>query len=147
RKYTEKAHHYKRHDHNLTVMHVFNLNALKFDQNQFEPNPDHENTLDVYYYITPLQQRTLRFEILAKTASIYNGSEANVTWTLRNAFRGAETLSINVFGGYETQTGGGVNLNSAYYRYGAEGTISWPRLLAPYDWTPTRRFIPRTYLR
>ena len=143
----EKGELYNRHDHNLTLSHLVNLNAFKFVKNNFEPNPDQENTLDVYYYLTPLQKRTLRFEILAKTASVYNGSEANVTCTLRNAFRGAETLSINVFGGYETQTGGGVNLNSAYYRYGAEGTISWPRLLAPYDWTPTRRFIPRTYLR
>lgn len=143
----EKGELYNRNDHNLTLSHLVNLNAFKFVKNNFEPSPDEENTLDVYYYLTPLQKKTLRFEILAKTASVYNGTEANATWTLRNAFRGAETLSINIFGGYETQTGGGVNLNSAYYRYGAEGTISWPRLLAPYDWAPSRRFIPRTYLR
>lgn len=143
----EKGELYNRNDHNLTLSHLVNLNMFKFVKNNFEPSPDQENTLDVYYYLTPLQKKTLRFEILAKTASVYNGTEANATWTLRNAFRGAETLSINVFGGYETQTGGGVNLNSAYYRYGAEGTISWPRLLAPYDWAPSRRFIPRTYLR
>lgn len=143
----EKGELYNRHDHNLTLSHLVNLNAFKFVKNNFEPSPDKENTLDVYYYLTPLQKKTLRFEILAKTASVYNGTEANATWTLRNAFRGAETLSINVFGGYETQTGGRVNLNSAYYRYGAEGTISWPRLLTPYKWAPTRRFIPRTYMR
>lgn len=138
---------YNRHDHNLTLSHLVNLNAFKFVKNNFEPSPGKANTLDVYYYLTPLQKRSLRFEILGKTASVYNGSEASATWTLRNAFKGAETVTINVFGGYETQTGGRVNLNSSYYLYGAEAGISWPRLLAPFDWTPTRRFIPRTYLK
>ncbi|WP_422801081.1 BamA/TamA family outer membrane protein [Sphingobacterium sp. Mn56C] len=138
---------YNRYDHNQTINHLVNLNTFKFVKNNFEPNPNDPNTLDVYYYLTPLPKKSLRFEILGKTATIYNGSEANVTWTLRNAFKGAETVSINVFGGYETQTGGNVNLNSAYYRYGTELSFNWPRLLSPYKWTPSKRFIPKTYLR
>jgi outer membrane protein assembly factor BamA len=143
----KKGDFYNRNYHNRTLSHLVNLNAFKFVKNNFEPNPDEENTLDVYYYLTPLQKKSLRFEILGKTASVYNGSEANATWTLRNAFRGAETVTVNVFGGYETQTGGQVNLNSAYYRYGAEVGISWPRLLTPFPWSTARRFIPRTYLK
>jgi len=143
----EKNQLYNRHDHNLTISHLVNLNAFKFVKNNFEPSSNEENALDVYYYLTPLPKKSLRFEILGKTASVYNGSEANVTWTLRNAFRGAETVTLNVFGGYETQTGGKVNLNSAYYRFGTELGISWPRILAPFDWSPSRRFIPRTYLK
>ncbi|NGM62977.1 BamA/TamA family outer membrane protein [Sphingobacterium sp. SGG-5] len=143
----EKDQLYNRHDHNLTISHLVNLNTFKFVKNNFEPNPNKENTLDVYYYLTPMPKKSLRFEILGKTATVYNGSEANVTWTLRNAFRGAETVTLNVFGGYETQTGGNVNLNSSYYRYGAELGISWPRILSPFDWAPSRRFIPKTYLK
>lgn len=143
----ERGELYNRHDHNQTINHLVNLNTFKFVKNNFENNPDSANTLDVYYYLTPLPKKSLRFEILAKTATVYNGSEANVTWTLRNAFKGAETVTLNVFGGYETQTGGKVNLNSAYYRYGAEVGITWPRLLSPYKWAPSRRFIPKTYLK
>ena len=143
----EKGELYNRYDHNQTINHLVNLNTFKFVKNNFENSPDSANTLDVYYYLTPLPKRSLRFEILAKTATVYNGSEANVTWSLRNAFKGAETVTLNVFGGYETQTGGKVNLNSAYYRYGAELGITWPRLLSPYKWAPSKRFIPKTYLK
>ena len=138
---------YNRYDHNQTISQLVNLNMFKFVKNNFEPNPDSSNVLDVYYYLTPMPKKTLRFEVLAKTAEVYNGTEANVTWSLRNAFKGAETLTLNLFGGYETQTGGKVNLNSSYYRYGGEATITWPRLLSPYKWTPSRRFIPHTYLK
>ncbi|WP_140938560.1 translocation and assembly module lipoprotein TamL [Sphingobacterium lumbrici] len=138
---------YNRWNHNQTINHLVNLNTFKFVKNNFEDNPDSTNTLDVYYYLTPLPKKSLRFEVLGKTATVYNGSEANVTWTLRNAFRGFETLTLNAFGGYETQTGGNVNLNSSYYRYGAEVAITWPRLLSPYKWAPSRRYIPRTYLK
>lgn len=138
---------YNRYDHNQTINQLVNLNMFKFVKNNFVQNPDSANVLDVYYYLTPMPKKTLRFEVLAKTADVYNGTEANVTWTLRNAFKGAETLTINLFGGYETQTGGNVNLNSSYYRYGGEATITWPRLLSPYKWAPSRRFIPHTYLK
>jgi len=120
---------------------------FKFVKNSFEPNPDSTNVLDVYYYLTPMASKSLRFEVLAKTANIYNGTEANVTWSLRNAFKGAEMLTMNFYGGYETQTGGNANLNSSYYRYGAEVGITWPRLLSPYKWAPSRRYIPQTYLK
>lgn len=138
---------YNRYDHNQTINHLVSLNMYKFVKNNFENNPDTANVLDVYYYLTPMEKKSLRFEVLAKTADVYNGSEANVTWTVRNAFKGAETFKANVYGGYETQTGGNVNLNSSYYRYGAEMSITWPRLLSPYKWAPSRRFIPNTYLK
>lgn len=138
---------YNRYDHNQTINQLVNLNMFKFIKNNFENNPDSTNVLDVYYYLTPMAKKSLRFEILAKTANVYNGSEANVTWTLRNAFKGAETLTANIFGGYETQTGGNVNLNSSYYRYGGEIGITWPRLLSPYQWTPSRRYVPQSYLK
>ncbi len=138
---------YNRHDHNLTINHLVNLNSFKFVKNNFVPSPDSANTLDVYYYLTPLPKKSLRLELLGKMASVYNGSEANVTWTMRNAFKGAEQLSLNVFGGYETQTGGSVNLNSSYYRYGAELTLSFPRILSPFKWSGTRKYIPKTYFK
>lgn len=143
----EKGELYNRYDHNQTINHLVNLNTFKFVKNNLEANPDSANMLDVYYYLTPMPKSSLRFELLAKTATVYNGSEANATWTIRNAFKGAETVTLNVFGGYETQTGGNVNLNSAYYRYGAELAINWPRLLSPYKWAPARRYIPKTYLK
>ncbi len=138
---------YNRYDHNQTINQLVNLNMFKFVKNNFENNPDSANVLDVYYYLTPMPKQSLRFEVLAKTAEVYKGSEANVTWTLRNAFKGAETFTANLYGGFETQTGGNVNLNSSYYRYGGEVGITWPRLLSPYKWSPSRKYTPHTYLK
>lgn len=136
---------YNRHHHNRTISHLVNLNNFRFVKNDFVDNPDSTNTLDVYYYLTPMQRKSIRLELLAKAANVYNGTEANFNWTLRNAFKGFETLNLTVFGGYETQTGGNVNLSSSYLRYGAELGITWPRMLSPFGWTPSQRFIPKTY--
>lgn len=138
---------YHRWEHQQTINHLVNLNAFKFVKNDFVDSPDSANTLDVYYYLTPMQKRALRLELIAKTAAVYNGTEANINWTFKNAFKGFETVTLSVFGGYETQTGGNVNLNSSYIRYGAEVGINWPRLLSPYKWAPGKQYIPRTFLK
>ncbi|NPE49430.1 BamA/TamA family outer membrane protein [Sphingobacterium prati] len=139
---------YNRTAHNQTISHLVNLNSWKFVKNNFVDSKEVPNALDVYYYLTPLPKKSLRVELLGKMASVYNGTEVNVNWTLRNAFKGAEQLSFNVFGGYETQTGGNADLNSSYYRYGMEATVTFPRILSPFGRiNPSRRFIPKTYVK
>src|SRR5204863_29618 len=112
--------------HNRTISHLVNLNSWKFVKNNFVDSKEVPNALDVYYYLTPLPKKSIRVELLGKMASVYNGTEVNVNWTLRNAFKGAEKLNINVFGGYELQTGGNADLNSSYFRYGTEATLTFP---------------------
>lgn len=138
---------YNRTDHNMTINHFVNLNTFQFVKNDFIDSKKADNTMDVYYYLTPMKTRSTRLELIGKTATVYNGIEANLNWSLRNAFKGFETLSFSVFGGFEGQTGGNVALNSNYIRYGAEASISWPRLLSPYKWAPSRQYIPRTFLK
>ncbi len=50
----------------------------------------------------------------------------------RNAFRGAETLGLNVWGSYEWQTGAHMEENKSLinsFEYGATASLSYPRLL------------------
>ncbi len=135
---------YNREDHNMTINHLVNMNAFQFVKNDFVDSPDSANTMDVYYYLTPMKPRTLRTELIGKTATVYNGIEGSVNWSLKNAFKGFETLTLTAFAGFETQVGGAA-LNSNFIRYGAEAAISWPRLLSPYKWAPSRKYIPRTF--
>lgn len=58
------------------------------------------------------------------------GPEAKIGFTRRNLFRGGEKLDINLHGSYEWQHGGGNN--SATYQYGAEVSIEFPRIIAPF---------------
>ena len=59
------------------------------------------------------------------------GPELKLGFTKRNAFRGAEKLDINLHGAYEWQVnGGGSDMNS--YEYGADASIEFPRIIAPF---------------
>ncbi len=59
------------------------------------------------------------------------GPEAKIGLTWRNALRGAEVIDVNVHGSYEWQTSGsGSAMNS--YQYGADGSITFPRIIAPF---------------
>jgi len=135
---------YNRTRHNLAISQLVGLGTFKFVKNNFVLVDSSENLLDVYYYLTPLPKKALRLELLGKTASVYNGSEANLSWSHRNAFKSAELFRVSVFGGYELQTGGDVNLHSSFYRYGAEASLTFPRLIVPFQWTSTRQFVPHT---
>lgn len=135
---------YSRKKHNLAISQLVGLGTFKFVKNNFTPVDTGHNLLDVYYYLTPLPKKAVRLEVIGKTASVYNGSEVNLSWLHRNAFKSAELLRLSVFGGYEYQTGGNVDLNSTFYRYGAQARLSFPRLIAPFNWTSTRQFVPHT---
>ncbi len=138
---------YNRNSHSRTLNQLVNMGTFRFVKNDFLDVDSGKNLLDVHYYLTPMPKKGLRIELLAKTASIYNGTELNVNWTNRNAFKSGELLTISVFGGYETQTGGNVNLNSSFYRYGIQADLTFPRIIAPFDWQASRRYTPKTFFR
>ena len=139
---------YNRQDHTRAISQLVGMGTFKFVKNNFIPvDSARSNLLDVYYYLTPQPEKSIHFEILGKTASVYNGTDASVSWLHRNAFKGAEQLRISIFGGYEFQTGGNVNLNSTFYRYGAEASLVFPHIVSPFNWRPSQRFVPRTTIK
>lgn len=136
---------YSRSKHNLAISQLVGLGTFKFVKNNFTLVDSTRNLLDVYYYLTPLPKKAIRLEVIAKTASVYNGSEVNLSWLNRNFFKGAELFRLSVFGGYEFQTGGNVDLNSTFYRYGTQAKLTIPRLVVPFfNWSPSRRYVPHT---
>lgn len=59
------------------------------------------------------------------------GPEMRVGFTKRNAFHGGEKLDVNLHGSYEWQvSGGGSEMNT--YQYGADASIEFPRIIAPF---------------
>ncbi len=139
---------YTRGDQARTIRRLVGMGSFSFVRNEFVDVGDGKtNQLDAYYYLTPMPKQGLRTELLGKTAAVYNGSEINVNWQRRNAFRSAELFTLTVYGGFETQTGGNVNLNSSFYRYGAEASLAFPRMIAPFGWRATDKYVPRTIFR
>ena len=71
----------------------------------------------------------LETNAIGRTSGRY-GPEVKIGFTRRNLFRGGEKLDINLHGSYEWQHGGGEN--SATYHYGADASIEFPRIIAPF---------------
>lgn len=136
---------YNRTDHNLSLNRLVSLGTFKFVKNQFKESDSLENNLDAYYYLTPLQKKSIRLELLGKTNSAnYTGTELSVNWSNRNTFRGAELLTISAFGGFEVQVSGqykGYNV----YRFGSEANLFFPRFITPFrNLGSSSAFVPRT---
>lgn len=58
------------------------------------------------------------------------GPEAKIGITRRNAFRAGEKIDINLHGDYEWQHNG--SSNASTYQYGADVSIEFPRIIAPF---------------
>ncbi|MBG6110177.1 outer membrane protein assembly factor BamA [Flavobacterium sp. CG_9.10] len=142
--YFKKGDFYNRTNHNLSLNRLVNLGTFKFVKNQFKVSDTLGNYLDAYYYLTPLPKKSIRLEVLAKTNSAnYTGTELNVNWSNRNAFRGAELLTISAFGGVEVQVSG-QNNGFNVYRMGTEANLVWPRFVSPFKIETPGGFVPKT---
>ncbi len=142
--YFKKGDLYNRTNHNLSLNRLVSLGTFKFVKNQFAISDSLKNSLDVTYFLTPFTRKSVRVELLAKTNSAnYTGTELNVNWSNRNTFRGAELLTITAFGGYEVQVAG-ENNGFNVYRFGSEANLLWPRIIAPFKFTSSSGFVPKT---
>jgi outer membrane protein insertion porin family len=135
---------YNRTDHNLALSRLVNLGTFKFVKNTFTVADSLQNALDATYYLTPLPRKSIRAEILGKTNSAnYTGTELNINWSNRNTFRGAELLTISLYGGLETQISG-QNKGYNVYRIGTEANLIWPRFIVPFTLNSSSAFVPKT---
>jgi outer membrane protein insertion porin family len=142
--YFKKEDFYNRTNHNLSLNRLVNLGNFKFVKNQFTVSDTLGNYLDAYYYLTPLPKKSIRMEVLAKSNSAnYNGTELNANWSNRNTFKGAELLTISVFGGFEVQVSG-QNNGFNVYRLGTEANLIWPRFVSPFPIKSSSAFVPKT---
>jgi len=85
------------------------------------------------------------FEVSAvgRTIGRY-GPEAKVGFVKRNAFKGGEKLDINLHGSNEWQPGNGRGGNRNTYQYGADASIEFPRIIAPFYNSDRRRIDKQT---
>ncbi|SHM84845.1 translocation and assembly module lipoprotein TamL [Flavobacterium chilense] len=143
--YFKKGDLYNRKDHNLTLNRFVNLGTFSFVKNEFKPSDSIKNGLDSYYYLTLLPKKFIRVEVLGKTNSAsYTGTEVNVNWNNRNLFRGAELLTVSVFGGADFQLSG-TNNGKNIYKLGTETSLTWPRFIVPFFHIEgSSEYVPRT---
>ena len=80
-------------DHNLSLNRLITLGVYKFVKVRFEPG-DSTQTLNAYYYLTPTNKKSIRFEVSAlQQSNNATGTEFTINWRNRNLLRGAELLN------------------------------------------------------
>lgn len=142
--YFKKGDYYNRKNHNLSLNRFVNLGTFNFVKNEFKVSDSIKNTLDAYYYLTLLPKKFIRVEVLGKTNSAsYTGTEINANWNNRNVFRGAELLTVSVFGGADFQLSG-ENKGHNIFKLGTETSLTWPRFITPFKIEGSSEFVPRT---
>jgi outer membrane protein assembly factor BamA len=139
---------YNRTEQNMSLNRLVSLGTFKFVKNRFDPIFTREPRLDVYYYLTPYPKKAIRFEVGVESQSDSRvGSHASLSWRHRNAFRGAELLTVALRGGYEAQAGGNVD-RPPIFEGGVDVRLAVPRFWIPFvKVTPSSMFIPRTTTR
>jgi outer membrane protein insertion porin family len=136
---------YSREKHNLSLNRLISLGVYKFVKVQFEEvQADTAHLLNAYYYLTPFQKKSIRAEVGGLTRSTNStGSEITISWRNRNAFRGAELLTISAYAGVERQISGqqpAVSTN----RLGGDINFVVPRITFPFTFNTNSEFVPQT---
>lgn len=137
---------YNSRQQDLTLSRLVNVGAFKFVRNRFEPDQQGDSAvLDVHYYLTPYPTKSVRLELDGTSRSNnFNGTQAILSWRNRNILKRAELLTLNANVGIELQVGAG-DQAITNYRYGAEATLSFPRLVSPYHfWYDQRQALPKS---
>lgn len=135
---------YNRDDHNLSLNRLSTLGVFRYVKARFqEVDSVKDPRLNAFYYLTPTEKKSIRFEASALTKSNNaNGGELSVSWRHRNLFRGAELFNLSVFTGLEQQLSGQGNIGTR--RIGANASLTIPRIVGPVQFNTNSGFVPKT---
>lgn len=116
------------------------LQAVKYTNIGFNEN-ELDRRLDCNIQVSTNKPHTISFEPEGTNTAGDLGAAAALTYQNRNLFRGSEVLSIQFRGAYEAIRGLEGYSNQDFVEYSLEGSLSFPRLIAPFI---SREFIQRT---
>jgi len=92
---------YSFHDYQTTIYRLLNLNLYKFVNIRFDVSPEADTLLDAKVFLTPHRPERVEATLSAVfSPSFYYGLRLGAAYHHRNAFRGAEALSIALNGAY-----------------------------------------------
>jgi outer membrane protein insertion porin family len=135
---------YNRKDHDLSLNRLISLGVFKFVKIRFDETDTAKHELNAYYYLTPTEKKSIRFEISGLTQSNdANGGQVSVNWRNRNFLRGAELLTSTAYVGFLRQyLGQGMHTNTT--KFGIDLSLFVPRIVGPIQFQTNSGFIPKT---
>ena len=135
---------YNRRDHDLSLSRLISLGVFKFVKVRFDESDTAKKALNAFYYLTPAQKKSIRFEVSGLTKSDNaSGGQVSINWRNRNFFRGAELFTASAYGGLEKQfIGKGQSINTN--KLGLDFNLYFPRIVAPFRFRTNSGFMPKT---
>jgi outer membrane protein insertion porin family len=135
---------YNRHNHDLSLNRLISLGVFKFVKIRFDEKDTAHQQLNAYYYLTPTEKKSIRFEISGLTQSNdANGGQVSVNWRNRNLLRGAELLTTTAYVGYLRQNlGQGSFTNTT--KFGIDMSLFLPRIIGPVQFQTNSSYMPKT---
>jgi outer membrane protein insertion porin family len=131
-------------DQNLSLSRLINLGVFKFVKLNFKEVDSIHYKLNIYYYLTRAQKRSLVFQVSGLTQSDNSyGGALTISARNKNAFRGAELFVASIYGGLETQNLGGGQFTNIF-KLGADLNLYIPRIISPVTIHNIRAFMPKT---
>lgn len=135
---------YSRRDHDLSLNRLVSLGVFKFVKIRFDESDTAKHQLNAYYYLTPTEKKSIRFEVSGLTQSNdANGGQVSVNWRNRNMLGGAELLTTTAYVGFLRQyLGQGIHTNTT--KFGVDASLFLPRIVGPVQFRTNSGFIPKT---
>ena len=135
---------YNRQDHDLTLNRLISLGVYKFVKIRFDETDTARKILNAYYYLTPTEKKSIRFEVSGLTQSDdANGGQVSINWRNRNVFRGAELLTNTAYIGYLRQNLGHRQYTNTF-KFGDDISLYLPRIVGPIQFQTNSGFVPKT---
>jgi outer membrane protein insertion porin family len=135
---------YNRRDHDLSLNRLISLGVFKFVKIRFDEGDTARHILNAFYYLTPTEKKSIRFEVSGLTQSNdANGGQISINWRNRNFLRGAELLTNTAYIGYLRQyLGQGQHTNT--FKFGDDISLYLPRVVGPIQFKTNSGFVPKT---
>jgi outer membrane protein assembly factor BamA len=121
---------YSKQRQEATYNRLSNLRTFKFIRNKFAVDSDTlANWLDVSYYLTPVERKTIQFNVNGQTKNNgLLGAEVGLSWLNRNLFHGAENFTMKFDIGRDLQFVNGSSANK-FTRYSITSELVFPRFV------------------
>ena len=129
-----------------TYVSLGRLRALKFTNIHFNEYMMGDSAcLHTNLFLTKGKKNSLSFEIEGTNSAGNLGAAASMTYQNRNVFKGSETFTAKIHGGFEAITNMGEEYkNSEYKDYGLETSLSFPEFKFPFLSSEFKRKIHAT---
>src|SRR5690606_27324592 len=117
----------------LTSIGSYRYVNIRFDEQDTIQRGDEVGELDANIYLSPLNKRTVRAELMGISKSNnFAGPGVTLSFRNRNLFSGGETFNFSTNFSYETQIAGGDRKGLSSYDFGISADLIFPRVVFPF---------------